>query len=155
MSSAGDLKPEGIERAFADSGFVVTGELATTLFLAERLGKPLLLEGPPGVGKTEVGKLWAELHGAGLVRLQGAGGLRGGRRVRVPSGRRGIILNFGYRRGWLGIAQHDALVGGGRGGRGGSRLLLDLGRRLRLDVAHVPVGITALTSGCGGPGRKR
>jgi MoxR-like ATPase len=44
--------------------------VATTLFLAERMGKPLLLEGPPGVGKTEIGKLWAELHGARLIRLQ-------------------------------------------------------------------------------------
>ena len=30
----------------------------------------MLLEGPPGVGKTEVGKLWARYHGAELIRLQ-------------------------------------------------------------------------------------
>ncbi|HEX4997261.1 MAG TPA: MoxR family ATPase [Terriglobia bacterium] len=41
-----------------------------SLFLTERLGKPLLLEGPPGVGKTEIAKLWAKYHGAQLVRLQ-------------------------------------------------------------------------------------
>jgi MoxR-like ATPase len=49
---------------------VCTGEVATTLFLAEALGKPLLLEGPPGVGKTEIAKLWAAYHGSELTRLQ-------------------------------------------------------------------------------------
>src|SRR5207237_10787181 len=34
------------------------------------LKKPLLLEGPPGVGKTEIAKLWATVHGLRLVRLQ-------------------------------------------------------------------------------------
>ena len=48
-----EISPAGIEDALRRHGFVTTGELATTLFLAERLGKPLLLEGPPGVGKTE------------------------------------------------------------------------------------------------------
>jgi len=68
--SAMDITPESIEAGFDKHGFVATGELATTLYLAERLGKPLLLEGPPGVGKTEVGKLWAKLHEAELIRLQ-------------------------------------------------------------------------------------
>jgi MoxR-like ATPase len=62
--------PETIAARFRDEGFVCTGEVATTLFLAERLGKPVLLEGPPGVGKTEIGKLWARFHDAELVRLQ-------------------------------------------------------------------------------------
>ncbi len=62
--------PEAIETAFDREGFVCTGELATTLVLADRLGKPLLLEGPPGVGKTEIAKLWAKFHEAALVRLQ-------------------------------------------------------------------------------------
>ena len=70
MTRLSALCPEKIEEAFGERGFVATGELSTTLFLAERLGKPLLLEGPPGVGKTEIGKLWAEIHQAELVRLQ-------------------------------------------------------------------------------------
>jgi len=55
---------------FAESGFVAAPEVATSLFLAENLGKPLLLEGPPGVGKTEIAKLWAAFHDAELIRLQ-------------------------------------------------------------------------------------
>jgi MoxR-like ATPase len=59
-----------ISKSFGESGFVCPPEVATALFLAERLGKPLLLEGPPGVGKTEIAKLWARFHQADLVRLQ-------------------------------------------------------------------------------------
>jgi MoxR-like ATPase len=66
----GEATPEAIERAFREHGFVCTGEVSITLHLAERLGKPVLLEGPPGVGKTEIGKLWARYHGARLLRLQ-------------------------------------------------------------------------------------
>ncbi len=68
MQSA--LSPEAIEAGFETRGFVCTGEVATTLHLSEVLGKPILLEGPPGVGKTEIAKLWASLHEAPLVRLQ-------------------------------------------------------------------------------------
>jgi MoxR-like ATPase len=64
------ITPESIEAGFGEHGFVTTGEVATTLYLAEQLGKPLLLEGPPGVGKTEIGKLWARFHAAELIRLQ-------------------------------------------------------------------------------------
>src|SRR6185436_17659632 len=42
----------------------------TALFLSESLVRPLLLEGPPGVGKTELGRLWALYHDAPLIRLQ-------------------------------------------------------------------------------------
>jgi MoxR-like ATPase len=59
-----------ITENFLASGFVCAPEVATSLFLAENLGKPLLLEGPPGVGKTEIAKLWAAYHGSELIRLQ-------------------------------------------------------------------------------------
>jgi MoxR-like ATPase len=70
MQVGSTLTVEAIEQGFARSGFVCTGEVATTLLLSEVLGKPILLEGPPGVGKTEIAKLWAQLHGTPLVRLQ-------------------------------------------------------------------------------------
>ncbi|HEX6853006.1 MAG TPA: MoxR family ATPase [Candidatus Polarisedimenticolaceae bacterium] len=62
--------PEAIRAAFLEHGFVCAEETAVALHLAETLGKPLLLEGPPGVGKTEIAKLWAAYHDAELVRLQ-------------------------------------------------------------------------------------
>ena len=70
MPPSAVLTPETIESGFAQRGFVCTGEVATTLYLSDVLGKPVLLEGPPGVGKTEIAKLWAEFHGLPLVRLQ-------------------------------------------------------------------------------------
>ena len=70
MVKSDDISPERIEAGFREHGFVTTGDVSTTLYLAEALGKPVLLEGPPGVGKTEIGKLWARFHEAELVRLQ-------------------------------------------------------------------------------------
>ncbi len=70
MNRSRTPSPEEIETRFREEGFVCTSEAAVALALAEALGKPLLLEGPPGVGKTEIAKLWASFHGAVLVRLQ-------------------------------------------------------------------------------------
>ena len=54
----------------AESGYLASNAVATTVFLADRLGKPLLVEGPAGVGKTELAKAVAAATGARLVRLQ-------------------------------------------------------------------------------------
>jgi MoxR-like ATPase len=70
VARADTVTPERIEKWFDDNGFVCTGQVSTSLYLAEVLSKPMLLEGPPGVGKTEIAKLWAGFHGAELVRLQ-------------------------------------------------------------------------------------
>lgn len=51
-------------------GYVAEPGLATTIFLALRLQRPLLLEGEPGVGKTEVARVLAAILGAELIRLQ-------------------------------------------------------------------------------------
>ncbi|GAB88466.1 AAA family ATPase [Gordonia rhizosphera] len=55
---------------FADAGYLADQRLATTVFLQSRLGKPILLEGPAGVGKTQLAKTLAEVTGRELLRLQ-------------------------------------------------------------------------------------
>ena len=52
------------------AGYLPDEAIATTVFLADRLGKPLLVEGPAGVGKTELAKAVAQAVGAELIRLQ-------------------------------------------------------------------------------------
>lgn len=56
--------------AFLARDYVMADALATSVFLAARLQRPLLLEGEPGVGKTELARTWAAAIGARLVRLQ-------------------------------------------------------------------------------------
>ena len=52
------------------AGYLPDAQIATTVFLADRLGKPLLVEGPAGTGKTELAKALAAATGSELIRLQ-------------------------------------------------------------------------------------
>src|SRR3981189_1185276 len=61
---------EEIAQAFAASGYIADGELATAISLMQLLKRPLLLEGEAGVGKTEVAKALAAAHATELIRLQ-------------------------------------------------------------------------------------
>jgi MoxR-like ATPase len=61
---------DDVTTRLADVGYLASTAVATTVFLADRLGKPLLVEGPAGVGKTELARAVAEATGSGLVRLQ-------------------------------------------------------------------------------------
>ncbi len=61
---------EGLTQAFREHGYIAERSLATTVFLALELGRPLLLEGEAGVGKTELAKVLAASLGTRLIRLQ-------------------------------------------------------------------------------------
>jgi MoxR-like ATPase len=56
--------------AMAAQGYIADESIATALFLARELGRPLLVEGDAGVGKTEIAKVWSQLAGSELIRLQ-------------------------------------------------------------------------------------
>ncbi|MDX6357283.1 MAG: hypothetical protein QOH37_337 [Nocardioidaceae bacterium] len=70
MSSAWFSSPADARERLAAQGYLADAATATTSFLAGALDKPLLVEGPAGVGKTELAKAVAAATGAGLVRLQ-------------------------------------------------------------------------------------
>ncbi len=59
-----------IVQALKDHMYIADRSLATAIFLALKLGRPLFLEGEPGVGKTEVAKVLADLLDRPLIRLQ-------------------------------------------------------------------------------------
>jgi MoxR-like ATPase len=61
---------DAISTAFRERGYITDRSLSTAVFLALQLGRPLLLEGEAGVGKTELAKVLASSLGARLIRLQ-------------------------------------------------------------------------------------
>ena len=59
-----------LQQKLAEAGYIAEPSLAAALLLMQALGRPLLLEGDAGVGKTEVAKVLAQLLGTRLIRLQ-------------------------------------------------------------------------------------
>lgn len=59
-----------VREKLGEEQYIASDEIATVVFLAQSLGKPILAEGPAGVGKTELAKVWATGTNRPLVRLQ-------------------------------------------------------------------------------------
>jgi MoxR-like ATPase len=70
MSTLAPLSVEDVSKALADHKYLADEGLATAIFLAMTLRRPLFLEGEAGVGKTEVAKVIADWTGGALLRLQ-------------------------------------------------------------------------------------
>jgi MoxR-like ATPase len=71
MSETGAFRsPDDLKSALNQQQYIASDEIATIMFLCQELGKPLLTEGPAGVGKTELAKAIAGATGREMIRLQ-------------------------------------------------------------------------------------
>ena len=61
---------EAVTRGLASAGYIASRQIATAVYLAERIEKPILVEGPAGVGKTELAKALAAWRGLKMIRMQ-------------------------------------------------------------------------------------
>jgi MoxR-like ATPase len=61
---------DNVKKALSEQQYIASDEIATVMYLADKLGKPVLAEGPAGVGKTELAKAYALATGRKLIRLQ-------------------------------------------------------------------------------------
>jgi MoxR-like ATPase len=86
-----------LAQRLSETGYIADRELSTALWLMDFLKRPLLLEGEAGVGKTEVGKALAALHGAELIRLQCYEGLD----------QSAALYEWNYQRQLLAIKAHE------------------------------------------------
>jgi MoxR-like ATPase len=105
---------EETRRLLASGRYVADASLSTAVFLALKLGRPLLLEGEAGVGKTEIAKVLAETLGRRLIRLQCYEGLDAG----------AALYEWNYPRQMLEIRLAE--LGGEAGAEGRARLAHDI-----------------------------
>jgi len=70
---------EEVQKRFRDARYIASRRVSTVVFLAARMGRPVLIEGPAGVGKTELAKTLSEITARPLIRLQCYEGLDEGK----------------------------------------------------------------------------
>ena len=65
-----NISIKDIDKSLLNANYVSNNEISTTLYLSFLLGRPMLIEGPPGVGKTELAKVVAEAFDRDFFRIQ-------------------------------------------------------------------------------------
>src|SRR5580765_3777365 len=70
---------EDVQQQFKNARYIANRRISTVVFLAARMGRPVLIEGPAGVGKTELAKTLSDVTGRALIRLQCYEGLDEGK----------------------------------------------------------------------------
>ena len=100
---------EQVRNGLRAARYITTPRVETSLFLALTLEKPLLAEGPAGAGKTELGKVLAQLADTDLVRLQCYEGLDEARALYEWNYQKQLLrieADRAERRGWEDVASH-------------------------------------------------
>jgi len=98
----GSLTEADLEARFAAADYVADDRTVTTVHLALTLGRPLLVEGPPGSGKTELGKVLASAFDTDLIRLQCYEGLTA----------ENALYEWNYTKQLLAVQGNEGTVGG-------------------------------------------
>ena len=106
---------DAVVAALRAEDYIAERDLATAIYLSLRMGKPIFLEGEPGVGKTEVAKALSRCLGSELIRLQCYEGLD------VST----AVYEWNYRRQLLQLRGLEAAGGGDAGGGAGARAAVD------------------------------